>query len=157
MRNNFTENLGALVDVETAQRITFDLNPDSFSDNKSNELAEINIPGMSHPRLQFTNGSSRTLDFTIFLHYAVTQDVPSAIKILQAWLYPEYENGHLKKAPSKLLLVFGDTWQNEIWLLRSCNVSRQRFDKNLNCSFAEVNIELIEYIETSRDSNEVRI
>ena len=156
MRSNVTENLGALVDTESAERITFDINPDSFTDSKSNDFAEIPIPGMSHPRLQFTNGSTRTLSFTLYLHYGATDDVPKAIRLLQSWLYPEYDSGHLKKAPSRLLLIFGDTWPDEQWVMQSCNITRKQFDKELNCTFAEVSVELAEYIEQSRDANEVR-
>ena len=156
MRSNVTENLGALVDTESAERITFDINPDSFTDSKSNDFAEIPIPGMSHPRLQFTNGSTRTLSFTLYLHYGATDDVPKAIRLLQSWLYPEYDSGHLKKAPSRLLLIFGDTWPDEQWVMQSCNITRKLFDKELNCTFAEASVELAEYIEQSRDANEVR-
>lgn len=156
MRTNVTENLGALVDVEHGTRITFDFNPESFEDNKNTDFAEIQIPGMSHPRLQFSNGGTRSLAFTIFLHYGATDNVPGAIRLLQAWLYPEYDGGHLKQAPSRLLLIFGDTWPDELWVMRSCNVKRQRFDKELNCSFAEVSIELAEYIDQSKDADEVR-
>lgn len=155
-RENVTENLGALVDTEDGVRITFDLNPNSFQDEKSTELAEIQIPGMSNPRLQFSNGGTRSISFSIPLHHGATDDVPSAIRILQSWLYPEYEGGHLKKAPSRLLLVFGDTWPDELWVMRSCNVTRQRFDKELNCIYAEVAIELVEYIDQSRNATEVR-
>ena len=156
MRENVTENLGALIDTESAARITFDINPETFEDSKSTELAEISIPGMSHPRLQFTNGNSRTVSFSLALHYGATNDVPAAIKLLQSWLYPEYNNGHLKKAPSRLLLVVGDTWPDEKWVMQSCNITHKRFDKELNCIFAEASIELVEYIEQSRDANEVR-
>lgn len=41
--------------------------------------------------------------------------------------------------------------------MRTCNITRQRFDKELNCTFAEASIELVEYIEQRRDVNEVRI
>ena len=156
MRDNATENSGALVDSETADRITFDFNPESFEDNKSTDFAEINIPGMSHPRLQFTNGSSRTLSFSVSLHYGATDDVPKAIRMLQSWLYPEYEGGHLKKPPAKLLLIFGDTWPDELWIMSSCNITRKSFDKELNCTFAEAAIELTEYIDNSRGADEVR-
>ena len=151
-----TEDWGALIDTESAARITFDINPESFEDSKDTEFAEIPIPGMSHPRLQFARGNTRTLSFTVFIHYGVTDDVPAAIKLLQSWLYPIYDGGHLKQAPSRLLLVFGDTWPDELWVMQSCNITRKRFDKELNCIFAEAAIELAEYIDTSRDANEVR-
>ena len=156
MRDNATEDSGALIDSETADRITFDLNPESFEDSKTTELAEINIPGMSHPRLQFTNGSSRTLSFSVNLHYGATDDVPKAIRMLQSWLYPEYEGGHLKKPPAKLLLIFGDTWPDELWVMSSCSITRKNFDKELNCTFAEAAIELTEYIDNSMGASEVR-
>ena len=156
MRENRTEEQGGLVDTESGARVMFDFNPDSIQDEKSTEFAEVNIPGMSHPRLQFTNGGMRTLSFKIFLHYGATDDVPRAIRMLQSWLYPEYEGERLKKAPSRLLFIFGDTWPDEQWVLRSCNINRRRFDKNLNCILADADIELVEYIEQSRDAEEFR-
>ena len=151
-----TEDWGALIDTESAARITFDINPETFEDSKDTEFSEISIPGMSNPRLQFANGGSRRLSFTLYIHYGVTDDVPAAIKHLQAWLYPIYENGRLKQAPSRLLLLFGDTWPDELWVMSSCNITRKRFDKELNCIFAEASVELAEYIDNSRDANEVR-
>ncbi len=155
MRNR-TEQQGGLVDVDTGERVMFDFNPDAIQDDKATEFAEISIPGMSHPRLQFTGGSARTLSFTVYLHYGATDSVPDMIKRLQSWLYPEYNGEILEKAPAKLLLVFGDTWPDELWLLRSCNISRKRFDKNLECIFAEAAIELVEYIDKSRSAGELR-
>ena len=64
-RTEVTEQAGALVDSETGERVQFDMNPDSFEDDKGTNFAEVNIPGMSHPRLQFTNGAARSLSFTI--------------------------------------------------------------------------------------------
>ena len=156
MRSNITERQGALIDTETGFRVTFDFNPDTIEDSKSTNLTEVNIPGMSHPRLQFANGGSRTLNFTIYLHYGATDDVEIAIRNLLSWLYPEYEGEKLKKAPAKLLLVFGDTFPDEQWILRSCNIARQRFDKYLNCILAKADIELVEFIEQSRDASEFR-
>ena len=156
MRSGITEQQGALIDTETGFRVTFDFNPDTIEDSKSTNLAEVNIPGMSHPRLQFANGGSRTLNFTIYLHYGATDDVEIAIRNLLSWLYPEYEGEKLKKAPAKLLLVFGDTFPDEQWILRSCNITRQRFDKYLNCILAKADIELVEFIEQSRDATEFR-
>ena len=156
MRQDRTEDQGGLVDTESGTRVMFDFNPNQIQDEKSTEFAEINIPGMSHPRLQFTNGGSRTLSFVIQLHYGATDDVPKTIKTLQSWLYPEYEGEKLKKPPAKLLLIFGNSWPDEQWVLRSCNVQNKRFDKNLNCIAADVDIELVEFIEKSRSAGDLR-
>ena len=147
---------GALVDSEYKNSVTFDINPDSISDDKQTNFANIEIPAMSHPRLQFTAGNERTLAFTVYLHHGATKNVPAAIKCLQSWLYPEYQNGKLSKAPEKLLLVFGTTWQGILWVMKSCNVSMRRFDRELNCVFAQADIELSEFISESRDAKDVR-
>ena len=151
-----TENAGAIVEVETGRRVEFDLNPEPIEDEKETEFASIPIPGMSHPKIQFTGGGERVLSFSVFLHYGATGDVPSAIRQLQAWQYAEYSNGRLTKGPPRLLVVFGSTWPDEPWVIRSCRVTRQRFDKQLNCVYAEAAIELIQFIDESIDAKDVR-
>ena len=46
MANYQYENSGAIVDVDNAVRVTFDLNPESFNDTKGTEFASVAIPGM---------------------------------------------------------------------------------------------------------------
>lgn len=41
---------GYLVDADTGERLEFQYNPNSISDEKSTDYATIKIPGMSHPR-----------------------------------------------------------------------------------------------------------
>ena len=151
-----TENAGAIVDVETGRRVEFDLNPEPIEDTKETEFAGIAIPGMSHPKIQFTGGGERRLSFTVVLHYGATDDVPSKIRQLQSWQYAEYSGGRLTKGPSRLLVVFGDTWPDEQWVMTSCNVTCQRFDKKLGCIYAEVAIELLQFITDSVDAKDVR-
>ena len=67
-----TENQGAIADTGTGARVTFDINPESFEDSKDTDFASIHIPGMSHPRLQYTGGGERTLSFSVLLHKALT-------------------------------------------------------------------------------------
>ena len=43
---------GYLVDADTGERLEFQYNPNSISDEKSTDYATIKIPGMSHPRSQ---------------------------------------------------------------------------------------------------------
>ena len=61
----------------------------------------------------------------------------------------------MKKAPHRLLIVFGGTWDDEQWVMRFCSVTRKRFDKNLNCILAEVALEFVQYIEESVDFKDV--
>ena len=150
-----TEDPGRIVDLDTGERIVFQLNPESFQDDKTTEFAGIGIPGMSHPRIQYTGGGERTLSFSAFIHSGVTEDVPGGIRLLQSWQYAEYRNGRLTRAPHRLLIMFGDTWQDEQWVMRSCSVFRKRFDKKLTCVFAEVAMEFVQYVKESVDFREV--
>ncbi|MDR2087586.1 MAG: hypothetical protein LBP72_10530, partial [Dysgonamonadaceae bacterium] len=150
-----TEELMRIADLDTGARVVFHLNPEMFQDDKTTEFASIGIPGMSHPRIQYTGGGERTLSFSAFVHSGMTEDVPAGIRLLQSWQYAEYQNGRLIKAPHRLLIIFGDTWPDEQWVLRSCSVTRKRFDKQLNCVFAEIALEFVQIIEESVDFKEV--
>jgi hypothetical protein len=110
---------------------------------------------MSHPRIQFTGGGERSLSFVIPLHYART-DVPRDIKILRSWLYGDYSDSRLTKGPHHLLVQFGETWQDEKWVMENCDVSYQRFDKDGKAIMALVSVRLTEYVTTSRSRSDVR-
>ena len=150
------EEHGAIVEAESGKRVEFDLNPEEFSDTGDTEYAGIDIPGMSNPKLQYTGGNERVLSFTVFLHHGATEDVPSAIRQLQSWRYAEYTNGRLNNPPPRLLIVIGETWPDEQWVLRTCNVTRKRFDKELHCNYAEVELEFVQFITESIDAKDVR-
>lgn len=153
-----TEDIAALVNVKSGERLMFHFNPEPIQDSKENNIAEINIPGMSHPRLQFTNGGNRTLSFNAYFHCGVNgKEVSYSSSVLQSWLYPEYDGERLTSAPPKLKLVYGETWQDQIWIMKSCRVTRLRFDKELKCIMAQADIELIEFIEKSVDMRDVQI
>ena len=150
-----TEISGALVDLDDGTRLEWSFNPEGFTDSDSTKFAKISIPGMSHPRIQFTGGGERFLSFVLPLHYSRT-DVPKDIRTLRGWLYSRYAEGKLKKAPHRLLVQFGETWQNEKWVMESCDVEYLRFDKDGKAIYAMVSVQLTEYIETSRSIEEVR-
>ena len=150
-----TEVSGALVDLDDGTRLEWTFNPEGFSDSDSTNFAKISIPGMSHPRIQFTGGGERSLSFVLPLHYSRT-DVPKDIRILRGWLYSRYTEGKLKKAPHRLLVQFGETWQDEKWVMEACDIEYLRFDKDGKAIYAMASVRLTEYIETSRSIEEVR-
>ncbi len=47
-------------------KIPFLFNPKEFSVEKSNQFAEVNIPGLSSPILQFVRGNARTITMDLF-------------------------------------------------------------------------------------------
>ena len=52
---------GYLVDADTGERLEFQYNPNSISDEKSTDYATIKIPGMSNPRYQYVAGEPRRI------------------------------------------------------------------------------------------------
>lgn len=47
-------------------KITFLFNPKEFSVEKNNQFAEVNIPGLSSPIIQFVRGGARTITMDLF-------------------------------------------------------------------------------------------
>ena len=47
-------------------RVTFLFNPKEFSVEKSNQYAEVNIPGLSSPVFQFVRGNARSVTMDLF-------------------------------------------------------------------------------------------
>ncbi|MDR1020453.1 MAG: phage tail protein, partial [Synergistaceae bacterium] len=144
-----------MADLDDGTRLEWGFNPESFEDSDSAGFARVSIPGMSHPRIQFTGGGERTLSFVIPLHYSQC-DVARDIRTLRAWLYGEYTGGRLVKAPHRLLVQFGGTWQGEKWLMESLDVSYKRFGKDGGPIMADASVTLVEYAETSKGIGEVR-
>ncbi|MDR2523404.1 MAG: hypothetical protein LBC93_06875 [Synergistaceae bacterium] len=150
-----TEMSGAFIDFDEGGRVDWGCNPEMFSDGGNADFAEHSIPGMSGPKLQFSCGGARLLDFTLRLHYGMEKDVDAAVKLLRSWLYGDYSGGKFIKAPHRILVSFGSSWPNEKWVMRSVNVTSRLYDKNLSCLAADVSVSLQEYIETSRGRKEI--
>jgi hypothetical protein len=155
MMGERTEMSGAFIDFDGGGRVDWSCNPEVFSDSDSADFAEQSIPGMSGPKLQFAQGGARLLSFTLRLHYAMEKDVDTAIKTLRSWLYGDYSNGKLTKAPHRLLISFGNSWPNEKWLMTSVEILGRLYSKDLKCLAADVSVNFQEYIDTSRGRKEV--
>ena len=56
---------GALVDIQTRERLSFQFNPETISDEQQTEWASIRAQGMSHPRKQWVGGGDRIVSFTL--------------------------------------------------------------------------------------------
>ena len=51
---------------DNGKKIPFLFNPKEFSVEKTNQFAEVNIPGLSSPILQFIRGNARTISMDLF-------------------------------------------------------------------------------------------
>jgi Contractile injection system tube protein/LysM domain len=55
-----------LTNLDTGQQAEALFNPNEYSLNKDNNFAQIAVPGLSSPLLQFVHGNLRTLDMELF-------------------------------------------------------------------------------------------
>ena len=66
----------AFIEKENGVKIPILFNPTHYSLEKSNQIAEISIPGLSSPILQYVHGNNRTLTMDLFFDtYEEQRDV----------------------------------------------------------------------------------
>jgi hypothetical protein len=58
--------LASITNLRTGARSDALFNPNEYSVNKDNNFAQIAVPGLSSPLLQFVNGNLRTLEMELF-------------------------------------------------------------------------------------------
>jgi len=66
----------AFIQLASGKKIPVRFNPTQYSLEKSNQIAEIGIPGLSSPILQYVHGNNRTLTMDLFFDtYEERKDV----------------------------------------------------------------------------------
>jgi hypothetical protein len=169
----------------TSERLEFQYNPDDIADDKSTDYAEVEIPGMSHPRYQYVSGKPRKIAFKLHLfkgpvkekvhwlrsllypehagwqrhgQYDLRRHSPSTRYFIIPLINPAYLGSRLNNAPHRVLFIFGDLYPGV-----ECVVSNVKaryfhmFDRdNLLPQHAEVDLVLEEYVDESVNYTEVR-
>lgn len=99
---------GFLVNEVTGENRQFQFNPVEIRDSKGTAFERVQVPGLSHPRLQFVAGESRVLSFELeFSGVGNTRNVMDDVKWVQSLQYPNWDQGVIKAAPPRVTLVFG--------------------------------------------------
>jgi LysM repeat protein len=95
-------------------------NPPQYELAKTNQFAEIKIPGLRTSVLQFVNGNARTLTLELFFD---TTDTGVDVRLRTSTIVNLTEPDSIAKAPPRLLLLWGS-------LAFPCFLMsvRQRFD-----------------------------
>jgi hypothetical protein len=138
---------GVLVDLVDNSRLEFQFNPSEVDEGKDTEIASVKIPGRSHPRHQFVCGEEREIAFKLELFKL--PDLKERVRWLQSLQYPTHDGSMLKKAPHKVLFVFG-TLFNTTCVVKSVKVKwGDLFTPQLEPQRAEADVVLWEDVETS--------
>jgi len=93
-----------IVDTRNGEPTPVMYNPDEYRIEQGNELAEIGIPGLAAPPVQYVRGRGRTLTMELFFDtYEQQEDVRTYTRRLVRLLDPAQRTF----APSVLLFVMG--------------------------------------------------
>lgn len=77
---------GYLTRKDNSFQVNFMFNPKELSVEKSNQYAEVNIPGLSSPLLQFVRGNSRSVTMDLFFDtYEQGTDVRLSTDLITGW------------------------------------------------------------------------
>ncbi len=69
-----------------SDEVHFLFNPKEFSVEKSNQFAEVNVPGLSSPIIQFVRGNARTVSMELFFDtYEKGEDVREYTDKITGW------------------------------------------------------------------------
>lgn len=93
-----------ITDTSTAQRFPVMYNPDELRLEQGNNFAEVGIPGLDAPPVQYVRGKARTLSMDLFFDsYETDQDV----RMHTGPLVKLLDKTPLTKAPPVLLFSMG--------------------------------------------------
>src|SRR6266511_4701112 len=90
--------------LSTGERIAVMFNPAEYSFDMGNNFAEIDIPGLRTPPIQYVRGNAKSLRMELFFDtYETASDVRAATVLVTALLEPEPQT----QAPPILLFNWG--------------------------------------------------
>lgn len=93
-----------IINTQTHEQIPVMFNPEEYALDKSNAFAEIGIPGLANPPLQYIRGNVQTLKMELFFDtYESKTDVRVHTRRITALL----DNDPISKAPPVLLFSWG--------------------------------------------------
>lgn len=148
---------GFLVNEVTLEKLIFQFNPAEITDSRTVAFDKAQVPGLSHPVLQFVAGDGRTLSYVLeFNAVGSKRDIMADIRWLQSLQYPTWQDGVLRSAPPRVVFVFGKLLRVR-GVITSCQVTYKRWDPGLTrLLVASVNLDLEEYAPRSVNMWRVR-
>jgi len=92
------------LDMPGSPPIPVMFNPPRYELSKTNQFAEIKMPGLASSLLQFVNGNAKSLSMELFFD---TTDTGVDVRIRTAAISNLTEPSSITKAPPRLLLLWG--------------------------------------------------
>lgn len=155
LRKTYIKELYILaIDSPEVEALQIQYNPRQITYNRSAKVQDIAIIGRNDDLHQFTGGSTTvSFDLDFYSQEASRQDVKAKMKWLESQLYSEGE-----RAPSRLKLVFGELFKDEIFILKSLNISYSVFEPASNWLplYATASLSFVRDTETDLTATDIR-
>lgn len=142
---------GMLINEITGQTLEFQFFPEQTEEQRSITTNNANIPGRSHPVMQFEYGDGRSLGFTLYMTAKGHQrDIDADIRWLRSLQYPTWETaGVIKTTVPRVVFVAGKALRFR-GVVKQVTVTRTDMAPDLSRTLtATVAIVMEEYAENS--------
>ena len=140
-----------ITNTNTGEKFKVLFNPEEYSLNKDNNFAQIAVPGLRSPLLQFTNGNLRTLEMELFYDtFEEGRDVRDETNKIVRLLDIDPET----HAPPVLLFVWGDL--RFTCVLVRANQRFLMFDENGRPVRARLTVSFNEFTNADREAKEIK-
>lgn len=148
---------GALAAVDAGGRLSFQHNPESIEDRTVARWANIAIAGVHHPRLQYVSGEGRTISFTLKLYHSHNGQTPGqALSWLRSLCYPDLGGGIPTRPPTRVMLHLGPDYAGVLGVMTEVVGNSSMFDRELNITYLEASLTLVEFAIKAVGFSEVR-
>lgn len=140
-----------ITNTNTGEKFKVLFNPEEYSLNKDNNFAQIAVPGLRSPLLQFTHGNLRTLEMELFFDtYEQKRDVREETGKIVRLLDIDPDT----HAPPVLLFVWGDL--RFTCVLARANQRFQMFGEDGRPVRARLTVTFNEYTNADREAKEIK-
>jgi len=121
-----TKGLLYLIAVDTMEKLEIQFVPPELAIERQIDIAKVRVVGRNNPLHQYVGGDT-TLGLQLDFH-AMDEDRKDVIRKCR-WLESLGYNDGYEKQPPRVKLVFGDLFQDQIWIVQSVSYKLSAFDK----------------------------
>ena len=112
------------IDTPEVERLQLQYNPTTISYNRSAQITNVGIVGRNDQLHHYVTGETTvSFDLDFYSLEKARTDVKTKIKWLESLAYSGGD-----RPPSRVKLVLGELFRDEIWILRSVNVTYSVFE-----------------------------
>jgi len=142
------------IDTPEVDHLPIQYTPETIDYEREANISEIAIIGRNNGLNQYVGGSTKlSFELMFFSTEAGRQDVKRKVKWLESQTYSGGD-----RPPSRLKIVFGDLFKDEIWVLQSVGASYSVFDLDNNAmpTYANVSLSFIRDTDIDLTASDIR-